>query len=73
MDKELKRQRDKDSEHDSELARQRRKDIEHDQMITEISARLARIECVNIPMWLKVIVFLDLILSVTAIGMILLK
>jgi len=55
------------------LKRYAEKDKEHDCLLSELFARLEGIGHVAIPMWLKVIVFLNLILSVTAIGMILLK
>jgi len=60
-----------DKLHDKELARQREKDAEHDKLIAEISMRMK--SYVSVPVWLKVIVFLNLALSATAIGMILLK
>ena len=68
---ELAHQRDKDAEHDKELARQREKDAEHDSILAELSAIVKSSACV--PVWLKVVVFLNLALSATAIGMILLK
>lgn len=68
---ELAYQRDKDAEHDKELARQRAKDAEHDSILAELSASVK--SHMSVPVWLKVIVFLNLALSATAIGMILLK
>ena len=72
-DMELARQRDKDDEHDAELDRQRKKDDEHDRLLKELSVDVERLRRASAPVWLKVIVLLDLILSITAIGMILLK
>ena len=71
-DKELARQRDKDDEHDAELDRQRKKDDEHDRLLKELSVAVEQLRHASVPMWLKVIVFLNLILSVAIIGMILL-
>lgn len=72
-DKELARQRKKDDEHDAELDRQRKKDDEHDRVLAELLAGMEQLRHAGIPMWLKVIVFLNLILSVVMIGMVLLK
>ena len=72
-DMELARQRGKDGEHDAELDRQRKKDDEHDRLLKELSVDVEQLRHVGVPMWLKVVVFLNLILSVVAIGMILFK
>ena len=72
-DKELARQRDKDDEHDAELGNLRKKDDEHDHLLKELSADVELLHHTSVPMWLKVVVFLNLILSVVAIGMTLMK
>jgi ferredoxin len=72
-DKELARQRDKDDEHDAELGKLRKKDDEHEHLLKELSADVELLHHTSVPMWLKVIVFLNLILSVVAIGMTLMK
>ena len=66
-DEELARQRGKDDEHDAELARQRKKDEEHDCSLAELSERVKSLECLGVSVWLKVVVFLNLLLSVAAI------
>lgn len=55
------------------LKRYAEKDKEHDCLLSELFASLKGIGHVAIPMWLKVIVFLNLILSATAIGMVLMR
>ena len=72
-DMELARLRGKDGEHDAELDRQRKKDDEHDRLFKELSVDVEHLRHAGVPMWLKVVVFLNLILSVVAIGMILFK
>ena len=69
----IRENREKNVEQDEELARQRDKDDEHDQKLAELSARVKGVGRISIPMWLKVIVFLNLILSATAIGIVLIK
>ena len=52
---------------------ERKKDDEHDRLLKELSVDVEQLRHVGVPMWLKVVVFLNLILSVVAIGMILFK
>ena len=55
------------------LKRHTEKDKEHDSMLFALSTRLERLGSIPAPMWLKVLAFLNLILSATAIGMVLMK
>ena len=73
IDQNANRIAENDDEHDAELDRQRKKDDEHDRLLKELSVDVERLRRASAPVWLKVIVLLDLILSITAIGMILLK
>ena len=73
QDKELARQRDKDAEHDNELERQRNKDAEHDRLLMELSERIVKIETFRIPLWLKIAIVLNALVSVTAIALSLLR
>ena len=73
QDKELARQRDKDAEHDNELERQRNKDAEHDRLLMELSERIVKIETFHIPLWLKIAIVLNALVSVTAIALSLLR
>ena len=67
QDAELVRQRGKDDEHDSELERQRAKDVEHDRLLRELTARVERMDTCIIPLWLKIAVFLNFLLAISAI------
>ena len=71
QDAELTRQRNKDIEHDNELARQREKDIEHDHLLSELVERMAKLESVIVPLWLKAVVLLNLLLAAISIGLVL--
>lgn len=68
-DAELERQRGKDNEHDSELERQRKKDDEHDRQIKELFEHIATIENKSVPVWVKALVIVSLLLSITAMMM----
>lgn len=73
QDRELLRQRDKDIEHDNELERQRSKDVEHDRLLMELSGRLIRIEKFCNPLWIKIAIIFNALMSATAIVLALLK
>lgn len=73
QDKELARQRDKDAEHDNELERQRNKDAEHDRLLMELSERMVKIATFRIPLWIKIAIVLNALVSVTAIALSLLR
>ncbi len=64
-DAELERQRGKDDEHDSELERQRKKDDEHDRILKDLSERVTRLE--RFPLWLKLMLLINVVLSIIAI------
>ena len=67
-DKELARQRGKDDTHDTELKRQREKDDVHDHRLNELTKRIAQLEKNQIPLWVKLMIAINLILSVVAIA-----
>ena len=64
-DAELERQRGKDDEHDSELERHRKKDDEHDRILKDLSERVTRLE--RFPLWLKLMLLINVVLSIIAI------
>ena len=66
-DAELERQRGKDNEHDSELERQRKKDDEHDRLIKELSEKVSQLTKVTVPFWVKLMLVVNLLLSLAAV------
>ena len=67
-DAELKRQREKDDTHDAELKRQREKDDAHDHRLDELTKRSVQLEKNQIPLWVKLMIAINFILSVVAIA-----
>ena len=65
-DAELKRQREKDDTHDAELKRQREKDDVHDHRLDELTKRIVQLEKNQIPLWVKLAIAINLLLSIVA-------
>lgn len=53
--------------HDEELDRQRKKDDDHDRLIKELSEKVSQLTNVTVPFWIKLMLIVNLLLSLAAV------